>query len=97
MASPSPRRRFQFRLQTLMISVALFAVACWVIMDRQRLITERDHALRQLEMISEANENLRDTEIELRNEYSSRDRKRQKLIEKLMNLEGKSAQSDTSP
>jgi recombinational DNA repair ATPase RecF len=44
---PSPRRRFQFRLRTLMIVVTLLAVACWGIVDRARLIRERDDALRQ--------------------------------------------------
>jgi hypothetical protein len=41
---PSPRRRFQFRLRTLMIGVTLLAVACWVAVDRARLIRERDEA-----------------------------------------------------
>jgi hypothetical protein len=40
-----PRRRFQFRLRTLMLLVTLAAVACWGVMDRQRLIRERDDAL----------------------------------------------------
>jgi hypothetical protein len=36
---PSPRRRFQFRLRTLMIGVTLLAVVCAVFawFDRQRL------------------------------------------------------------
>jgi hypothetical protein len=38
------RRRFQFRLRTLLIGVTLLAVVCWVIVDRQRLIEERDRA-----------------------------------------------------
>ena len=42
---PPPRRRFQFRLRTLMIGVTLLAVACWVAVDRARLIRERDDAL----------------------------------------------------
>jgi hypothetical protein len=37
-------RRFQFRLRTLMIVVTALAVACCVIVDRQRLIKERDEA-----------------------------------------------------
>jgi hypothetical protein len=46
MADPAPpRRRFQFRLRTLLIVVTLVAAACWVIVDRQRLIGERDDAL----------------------------------------------------
>ncbi len=46
---PSPRRRFQFRLRTLMIVVAALAVYCgpfvWLLDDRQRLIQERDDAV----------------------------------------------------
>jgi hypothetical protein len=41
---PSLRRRFQFRLRTLMIAVTLLAVACGVVIDRIRLIRERDEA-----------------------------------------------------
>jgi hypothetical protein len=40
------RHRFQFRLRTLTILVTLFSVAYWVVADRQRLIRERDEALR---------------------------------------------------
>ena len=47
--NPFPRRRFQFRLRTLMIVVmlvaALSAAVTWVVQDRQRLIRERDEAL----------------------------------------------------
>ncbi len=39
------RPTFQFRLRTLLLVVALAAVACWVVVDRQRLIRERDDAL----------------------------------------------------
>jgi hypothetical protein len=50
---PSPRRRFQFSLRTLMIVVTLSAAQCafvaWVVRDRQRLIRERDDALRAAE------------------------------------------------
>jgi hypothetical protein len=42
---PSPRRRFQFRLRTLMIAVAVVAAVCWVVVDRQRLIRQRDEAI----------------------------------------------------
>ena len=46
---PSPCRRFQFRLRTLLIVVtllaALSAAVTWVIRDRQRLIRERDEAI----------------------------------------------------
>jgi hypothetical protein len=41
---PSSRRRFQFRLRTLLILVALLAVVCWAVTDRVRLIRERDEA-----------------------------------------------------
>jgi hypothetical protein len=44
---PSPRRRFQFRLRTLLIGVTLAAVACCVVVDRQQLMRERDEAVRQ--------------------------------------------------
>jgi hypothetical protein len=44
------RRRFQFGLRTLMIVVALAAVANSVFVDRLRLAAERDHALRQLQV-----------------------------------------------
>ena len=36
--------RFQFSLRSLMIVVTLIAAACWVIVDRTRLIRERDEA-----------------------------------------------------
>ncbi len=39
------RRRFQFRLRTLMIVVAVVAAVCWVVADRQRLIRQRDEAI----------------------------------------------------
>jgi hypothetical protein len=45
----TPRRRFQFRLRTLMIGVTLLGILCgtatWVVGDRERLIRERDEAL----------------------------------------------------
>ncbi len=45
---PPPRRRFQFRLPTLMIGVTLLAIYCgtvaWFLHDGQRLIRERDDA-----------------------------------------------------
>jgi hypothetical protein len=45
-ADPPKRKRrwFQFSLRTLLIGVTLLAVACWVIVDRTRLIRERDTA-----------------------------------------------------
>jgi hypothetical protein len=49
---PSPRR-FQFRLRTLLIGVTLTAVACWVVVDRQRLIRERLDALERLDTVNE--------------------------------------------
>jgi hypothetical protein len=42
------RRWFQFSLRSLLIVVTLAAMACWVIVDRQRLIRERDDALKRL-------------------------------------------------
>jgi hypothetical protein len=38
------RRWFQFSLRTLLVGVTLLAVGCWVVVDRQRLIRERDDA-----------------------------------------------------
>jgi hypothetical protein len=43
-AAPN-RRWFQFGLRTLFMVVTLLAAACWVFVDRQRLIRERDDAL----------------------------------------------------
>jgi hypothetical protein len=44
------RRRFQFRLRTLLIVVTLLAACCvpigWLLKDRQRLIEERDDLIR---------------------------------------------------
>jgi hypothetical protein len=41
---PSPHRRFQFRLRTLLILVAVVAIVCPIAIDRYRLIQERDEA-----------------------------------------------------
>jgi hypothetical protein len=45
----STRRRFQFRLRTLMIVVTLLAILCpaatWVVRDRQRLIREQEQLI----------------------------------------------------
>lgn len=41
-----------------MLVVTLAATACRVVMDRQRLIAEREHALRQLESTIKANQSL---------------------------------------
>jgi hypothetical protein len=41
------RRWFQFSLRTLLIGVTLVAVACCGIVDRARLIRERDEALQR--------------------------------------------------
>jgi hypothetical protein len=49
MASPSPRRRFQFRLRALMIGMTLGAVVCWVVLDRLRMIRERDTAKQEMD------------------------------------------------
>jgi chorismate mutase len=52
-APPSPRRRFQFHLRTLLIGVTLLAVlssaVTWVVRDRQRLIDERNEAVKKLQ------------------------------------------------
>jgi hypothetical protein len=49
-AEPKRKRRwFQFSLRSLLIGVTLLAVACWVIVDRTRLIREREEA-RQAEI-----------------------------------------------
>ncbi len=42
----SGRRRFQFGLRKLLIGVTLVAVACWALLDRVRLIGERNEARR---------------------------------------------------
>jgi hypothetical protein len=47
------KARFQFRLRTLMIGVTLLAVACWVVVDRQRLIRERDEARQNARALAE--------------------------------------------
>ena len=57
---PSSRRRFQFRLRTLLIGVALVAVACCVIADRQRLIHERDTARDEVDLIKAKAESMED-------------------------------------
>ena len=48
-AEPPKRQRrwFQFSLRTLLIGVTLLAVTCWIVVDRQRLIRERDEALQR--------------------------------------------------
>jgi hypothetical protein len=38
---PAPRRRFQFRLRTLMIGVTLLAVACAYVGWQAKIVTER--------------------------------------------------------
>jgi hypothetical protein len=59
----SARRRFQFRLRTLLLFVTLASVVCWVVVDRQRLIGERDDALRRaIQAEGEAGEELRMTQ-----------------------------------
>ena len=36
-----PRRRFQFRLRTLLIVVALLAVPCWYVANEARIVRQR--------------------------------------------------------
>jgi hypothetical protein len=95
------RRRFQFRLRTLMIGVTLIAVACWVFMDRQRLIAERDHALDQLRSTIKANQDLQSDIYGVRDEwsikYASLSRIHQKIIDELITLRAKAGNSETSP
>jgi hypothetical protein len=45
---PSPHRRFQFRLRTLMIGVTLLAIPCAYLHWRVRPEQERDAALRRI-------------------------------------------------
>jgi hypothetical protein len=45
MASPSPRRRFQFRLRTLMIVVTLLAVACGYVGCQANIVRHRTWVL----------------------------------------------------
>ena len=42
---PSPRRRFQFRLRTLMIVVTLLAVACGYVGSQAKVARERHQAM----------------------------------------------------
>jgi hypothetical protein len=46
-AGATRARWFQFSLKTLLIGVALLAVACCVVVDRGRLVRERDEALQR--------------------------------------------------
>ena len=39
--------RFQFSLWALFAVVTVFAVVCWVVVDRQQLVRERDEAVEQ--------------------------------------------------
>ncbi len=55
---PSPRRRFQFRLRTLLLVVAVVAAACWVAADRWRLTRERDEAERRVNIFETEASNL---------------------------------------
>jgi hypothetical protein len=57
MTDPAPRRRFQFRLRTLMIGVALLAVPCayvgWqvrIVRERQALIAAISHDVMYLDV-----------------------------------------------
>lgn len=44
MEAKPPKRRFQFSLRTLMIAIAILAAIVWIVVDRQRLMEERDKA-----------------------------------------------------
>jgi hypothetical protein len=48
---PSPRRRFQFRLRTLMIVVTLLAVACGYIGWQAKIVRERRETVRWIETL----------------------------------------------
>jgi hypothetical protein len=45
---PSPRRRFQFRLRTLMIAVTLLAVPCAYLGWQKKIVLERKEMLAQI-------------------------------------------------
>ena len=45
----SPRRRFQFRLRTLMIGVTVLAVACAYVAHEAKIVRERKAMLAQIE------------------------------------------------
>jgi hypothetical protein len=49
----APRRRFQFRLRTLLIVVTVVAVLCsvvaWYAKERERLIERREQLIRDLQ------------------------------------------------
>jgi hypothetical protein len=45
-SEPIRQRSFQFTLRSMLIGVALLAVACWALLSRVRLIEERDEARR---------------------------------------------------
>jgi hypothetical protein len=59
------RRRFQFRLRTLMIGVTLLAIACWGAVDRARLIRERDDAVQKQQQALRKQQELETTNAEL--------------------------------
>jgi hypothetical protein len=48
MASPSPCRRFRFRLRTLMIGVTVLAVPCAYIGWQAKIVREHEAALQRL-------------------------------------------------
>jgi hypothetical protein len=52
-ADPPKRKRrwFQFSLRTLMIGVVLWAIGCWLVFDRVRLLRERDEAMQKQEQL----------------------------------------------
>jgi hypothetical protein len=49
MADPAPRRRFQFRLRTLLIAVALLAVACAYVGWQLKIVRQRAVVLNWLQ------------------------------------------------
>jgi hypothetical protein len=51
---PSPRRRFQFRLRTLMIVVTLMAAACGYVAHEARIAKERREAAEIYEPLRES-------------------------------------------
>ena len=50
MASPSPRRRFQFRLRTLLIGVAVVAVVCAFVRWHYDFVCQRKVMMHRIEI-----------------------------------------------
>jgi hypothetical protein len=51
MVAPCPRRRFQFRLRTLMIGVTVLAVACWYVGWQAKIVRDRKSELNRAVII----------------------------------------------